>query len=147
MAALPASAQNLLVNPNFDHDLSGWLTSARFDPAHDANGSSTSGSALLHGYGHTTICQCAAQAVTPGVTFDFGGSAGFLDGGEGPYDSAFFTVSVYSDGNCGGTNVGRFVSSFLGSPSRWSRLRGEFRNRLGDPFPIIQDTDAFATCP
>lgn len=75
----PAAAQNLLANPHFDTDLSGWPINngGVFDGTRDANGSASSGSVgetITLGVltGTFEVRQCVAP-VTEGTSYDFGG--------------------------------------------------------------------------
>ena len=75
----PAAAQNVLANPHFDTDLSGWPINngGTFDGTRDANGSPTSGSvgetiALGVLTGTFEVRQCVT-AVTPGNSYNYGG--------------------------------------------------------------------------
>ena len=91
LAAEPGSAQNLLVNPGFDRDLSGWTVTTRVgnpsDPpgseeasvtwaSEDAAGSPSSGSVLLHGFAagwlhsaYLRLEQCVPVAEETQVSF------------------------------------------------------------------------------
>jgi hypothetical protein len=74
-AAAPAAAQNLLTNPGFDSDLSGWddnSGSGTFDATRDADGSPTSGSVrkLQNVTANNTAPFMVRQCVTAGVVDD-----------------------------------------------------------------------------
>ena len=88
VAAAPAAAQNLLVNPGFDKDLSGWDVHTEFYPpflvgasaqwaATDSHTSGTSGSVRFHLTGasqsvnRVLLSQCVAAV--PGRRYDGGG--------------------------------------------------------------------------
>ena len=78
LIALPGTAacQNLLVNPGFTNDLSGWMVTgaAVWTGSQDAQGSPSSGSALItavSGPG-SRICQCVA--LKGGPFYEYGGS-------------------------------------------------------------------------
>jgi len=106
MFARPAAAQNLLTNPHFDVDLSGWTLSpaTTFDGTADANGSPTSGSARTvvtmtpFTNQFAGVLSPCITGITALATYDFGGKI-FLDsapagaGGE-------ITIAYYSDNAC-----------------------------------------------
>lgn len=106
-----ASAQNLLVNPNFDTSLAGWQTpfvpgaTASWDGTRDADGSPTSGSAKGVWSGPTVtglvpvVSQCVE--VTPGATYIHGGKI-FIPSGQPTSGSAFFLATVFSTHGCSG---------------------------------------------
>lgn len=78
LIALPGTAacQNLLVNPGFTNDLSGWMVTgaAVWSGSQDAHGSPSSGSALITAvsWPDSRICQCVA--LKGGPFFEYGGS-------------------------------------------------------------------------
>jgi hypothetical protein len=107
----PASAQNLLTNPNFDSSLIGWQTgpvpgiTVAWDGTLDADGSSSSGSVLgsfsaLQFIGLVpVVSQCVAT--TPGTTYLLGGEI-FIPSGQDAFGSAFVSVLFYPSANCSG---------------------------------------------
>jgi hypothetical protein len=108
----PASAQNLLVNPNFDTGLSGWQTTLvapgttiSWDGTRDAEGSLTSGSAK-GSWAATTVSglvpvvsQCVE--VTTGASYRVGGKV-FIPPGQATSGSAFFIAAPYPTHGCSG---------------------------------------------
>jgi hypothetical protein len=106
-----ASAQNLLVNPNFDSSLAGWQTTsvpgstASWDGTRDADGSPTSGSAKGVWSAPTVtglvpvVSQCIE--VTPGMTYIHGGKI-FIPSGQPTSGSAFFLAAVFPSHGCSG---------------------------------------------
>ncbi|HSS51203.1 MAG TPA: hypothetical protein VLX28_19860 [Thermoanaerobaculia bacterium] len=109
--AASASAQNLLVNPNFDTSLSGWQTSpiagltVSWDGTRDAAGSPASGSAKAVWQGaqvtgiYPVVSQCVE--VTPGVPYLFGGKI-FIPSGQATPGSAFFIALPFGSPGCSG---------------------------------------------
>jgi hypothetical protein len=114
-AQRPLSAQNLLTNPGFDQDLSGWATpqgGTAWDGTRDADGNPASGSAAVKIYppisSLSTLCpevlsQCVT--VTPGTAYNFGGKIFIPEGQPGPGGSplilaAEIAVVWSSAGNC-----------------------------------------------
>ncbi|HYX25050.1 MAG TPA: hypothetical protein VFC23_12920 [Thermoanaerobaculia bacterium] len=108
-----ASAQNLLVNPEFDNGLNGWQTfgqtfggvTVSWDGL-DADGSPTSGSARAVWQGPVVtglvpvLSQCVE--VTPGSPYVFGGKI-FIPSGQATPGSAFFIALPYPSPGCSGT--------------------------------------------
>jgi len=95
------SAQNLLVNPDFDSDLVDWEGPGVWDPA-DAFGSPSSGSATwINDYaagGSTIVRQCVDLA--SGVEgFDFAAHV-FIPSGQPGEGYTYLTVAFYSDTVC-----------------------------------------------
>jgi hypothetical protein len=109
--AASASAQNLLVNPNFDTSLAGWQTTSvpgatsAWDGTRDADGSPTSGSAKGIWSSPTfsglvpVVSQCVE--VTPGMTYTHGGKI-FIPSGQPTSGSAFFLAIVFPNHGCSG---------------------------------------------
>jgi hypothetical protein len=127
LLAAPAAAQNLLSNPDFDHDVSGWTfaSSPVFDPALDVNGNPGSGSALIDSF-PGTACQCVVRTVAAGETYEFGGSA-LLAASQDQVAAAVFFVKVFGDQVCHFPQVALFRSAVQGaSPNQWVELRGQF---------------------
>jgi hypothetical protein len=126
---VPARAQNLLANPNFDQGIFGWAprpfaSVPTWDASRDVDGSAASGSAELNGDG-TAICQCVAHGVAPGVTWEFGGF-GLFPTGEDAFQYLLFRLTVYPDPQCQLPPVGDYYSPRLGAPQLWAELRGQF---------------------
>lgn len=128
---VPCQAQNLLPNPGFDHDVSGWTAPPYYtndlvwDSAHSAFG--LGGSALfttnfgINGLLETTAC----VPVTPGVTYSWGGQYRFPVG-TGTH-SIQFTLGFATDLGC--RNGLGLVSSpasypYLGPAGQWRTLAG-----------------------
>ncbi len=105
-----ASAQNLLVNPNFDTSLNGWQTiegvTVSWDGTRDADGSPTSGSAraVWQGAVVTGLVPVLSQCieVTPGAPYVFGGKI-LIPSGQTTSGSAFFLALPYTSPGCSGT--------------------------------------------
>jgi hypothetical protein len=107
--AASASAQNLLVNPNFDTSLNGWQTNTvpavSWDGTRDADGSPSSGSAKAVWQGpvvtgiYATVSQCIE--VTPGTPYLFGGKV-FIPSGQATPGSAFFIALPFGSPGCSG---------------------------------------------
>jgi hypothetical protein len=110
LLAASASAQNLLVNPNFDNSLTGWQTDGQqavvsWDGTRDADGSPTSGSAkavwqepAVNGI-DPTVSQCVE--VTPGVPYLFGGKI-FIPSGQATPGIGFFIALPFGSPGCTG---------------------------------------------
>ena len=76
LGVTPSAAQNLLVNPTFTSDTSGWLA-GNFDPTQDASGNPPGSAMLLNtaaGGATTTLMFQCFNGATPGATYAFGGS-------------------------------------------------------------------------
>jgi len=110
-----ASGQNLLVNPDFDTDLSGWSGPGVWDSP-DAFGSPSSGSAtwintFVSG-GALYVMQCVE--LTPWVEgYDLAGY-GFVPSGQPGSGYTFLSVAFFSDAGCntyltGGSTAGSSV--------------------------------------
>ena len=94
-------AQNLLVNPDVDTDLTGWDGPAVWDPA-DAFGSPSSGSATwINDYaagGSTIVRQCVdISSWIEG--FDFSAYV-YIPSGQPGSGYTYLTVGFYSDADC-----------------------------------------------
>jgi hypothetical protein len=116
LAARPALSQNLLVNPGFDRDLSGWTSEIQTypDPAHgdvsagwtptDATGNFASGGLALHartGYHETarlSLSQCLAES--GGRLVSFGGT--FLTARQFATASTDVEVAFFASFDCSG---------------------------------------------
>jgi len=120
--AVSASAQNLLVNPNFDHDTAGWQLASPpvFDPTRDVDGSPNSGSAMLQvsDSSDSFMCQCVNVEVPSGASFLFGGWF-IVPPGQDPTGNAYFVLDVFAQQDCQGQDVGsgetpHILSAFTG---------------------------------
>jgi hypothetical protein len=104
LAANAASAQNLLVNPGFDHSLAGWTlpvpadANVFFEPL-DAGGACSSGSLLVENL-HPTTGQGPGQcvAVVGGAEYDSAVWGHRTDGGS----VTFTNVEYYAGAECEG---------------------------------------------
>lgn len=108
--AATAGAANLLTNPNFDTDLSGWTATnasqgaATFD---NSTGSPSPGSALLTGIACCTVQVSQCVAVVAGQSYDFGAS--LKEGPTAPGQSGDGTgvdLIWFSNGTCTGGALG-----------------------------------------
>lgn len=97
-------AQNLLTNPNFDADLSGWATtnaSQGVTSWDGGDGSPSAGSVLLSGVACCSIVVSQCVPVVAGQSYDLGAS--LIQGPTAPAqtgDGAGVDVRMYSDGAC-----------------------------------------------
>jgi predicted enzyme related to lactoylglutathione lyase len=109
-AALPAAAQNLLVNPTFDTNLSSWTigtdsVTVTWDGTRDGDGSTTSGSARTVWAASTVtgnyeaFTQCVN--VNQSVNYRFGGKA-FIPSGQALAGQAYFLAVPFNQSNCQG---------------------------------------------
>lgn len=106
-----ARAQNLLVNPGFDADLSGWSANVAgsWDGTMDAAGSPTSGSVLVEVTlgpsvsSNGGVSQCVT-GIMPGTSYDFGGQV-FLSQSPGSFARAYIAVLWYDDATCTGPTI------------------------------------------
>jgi hypothetical protein len=121
LAAAPALSQNLLVNPGFDRDLSGWVvrtldgsspeptadTFVAWDPA-DASGNPASGGASLHGKANgydfpgttAAVGQCVPVSSPAIVAF----GARFLTRSE-RLSTTTTTVAFFASRDCSGAKL------------------------------------------
>jgi hypothetical protein len=129
LAARPALAQNLLVNPGFDRDLGGWTAATTIFPdpnpfpgyveaslgwaANDASASAASGGVALHAKANTfsaaraALTQCAPAL--EGMLISFG--AKVLTVRQYATAQAAATVSFFSSADCSGTASGSATTS------------------------------------
>ena len=107
-----AAAQNLLVNPNFNSDVSGWsfTTPGTFtwDSSLDADSNPSSGSGRLDNtspaaFGTSFAAQCVA--VTGGSSYDFSAQIR-IPSGQTDTGYAAVVANFYNAASCGGSNVG-----------------------------------------
>jgi len=119
-----ASAQNVVVNPDFDIDVSSWIPNGAtvgFDSAQNIVGTPGSGSILVTnniGNGATvSVRQCIDVPLSVG-TYDFGGWILFPTGQVGT-GSAGIAVSFYPAANCGGISLA-FLNVPIIAANTWS---------------------------
>jgi hypothetical protein len=149
LGVLPAGAQNLLTNPGFATDLSGWSVGVTFVTATwqplDATGQSNSGSASVTNtaQGLTNgLSQCVPA--TGGVPYDFGARI------EVPPGQVIIKVLdacalgghywVFAGGLTNVDVVITVTDTSTGAVKTYT-------NPQGAAFQPIQDTAAFSTCP
>ncbi len=122
-SAVPALSQNLLVNPGFERDFSGWTPATTTSPdsappgyveasavwtASDASADALSGGAALHAKANTfsgakaALAQCAPAS--GGMLVSFG--AKFLTVRQYATAQPAVTVSFFSSADCSGTPSG-----------------------------------------
>lgn len=99
--ATGVSAQNLLINPDFDTDLAGWEGPAVWDPA-DAFGSPSSGSATwINNFtagGSSFVRQCVE--LSPWIEgYDVAAHV-FIPSAQPGSGYTYITVAFYSDATC-----------------------------------------------
>ncbi len=124
VAVTNLQAQNLLTNPTFETDISGWdnpYSAQAAWQALDADGSSSSGSAILtntlcNGGTSKMISQCLA--VEEGDEYAFSGKIHETSGQNGTGRGVLW-VDVYSTTNCTGTRVDYARSLEAGAPDIW----------------------------
>jgi hypothetical protein len=135
--AAAISAQNLVVNPNFDAGLSGWQAgtqegeTASWDSTMDAGGSTASGSAkgvfafTVGGGFQTVVSQCLE--LTPGASYALSGKA-FIHGGQTGATSAVLGVIRYIQPACSGPlPPGNFMNtSEVTALDAWTPTAGTF---------------------
>jgi hypothetical protein len=120
-------AQNLLLNPNFDSDLSHWIVPQSFEAAMwqaaDADGSGSSGSVSLRNTysqpaasGGGAIEQCVP--VVAGKTYDFGAKVQ-IPGGQANTGFVQIFLSWYSDTGCGGGFLSRITQNAGATTGVW----------------------------
>ncbi len=120
---------HLLRNPNFDADLTDWLTVAEppgeivHDPL-DADGAATSGSARVLGLTASapySLSQCLPAVPVSGVTF--GGSV-LLDSPSPGGPLAFAQVELFGRSDCGGDAIAVAASGVVdaGPGALWQQL-------------------------
>lgn len=123
LAATPASAQNLLTNPHFDTDLTGWTGLATFDGTRDANGSPSSGSASVAVTTPTFLVllrQCIPAAQN--TSYDFGGQA-FIQ--QAPAGGAVgVSLAFTSDSTCTSSLGSAGTGSPVSAVGAWGSSTG-----------------------
>lgn len=121
LAAGRAFGGNLLINPNFNTNLSSWGGNSATQSwnGRDAGGSAASGSALVtnadNGGGSQVIRQCVLLPVA--ASFAAGGKI-FIPSSNAQGSTGAVLVDWYTDATCSGSSIDEtsgFVSSTLGS--------------------------------
>lgn len=129
LAALPAAAQNLLPNPTFDDDISGWnVFSASLSPSWsslDANGSLSSGSLRVVNTSATdnNAYPAAAQCfpVEPGARY--GARGRFLYPGGQAHNGVAAIIVFYMDAiGCSGNPITQEADELALPPGTWVAL-------------------------
>ncbi|MET0552898.1 MAG: hypothetical protein ABW221_07670 [Vicinamibacteria bacterium] len=124
-AALPAAADNEVVNPGFVADLSGWtFVGGAVTATHDASQSFNSpGSVRVESPGGPpgvadVLRQC--RAVSPGTVLDLGGKTRFASGHANNL-KGFASVSWFTDAACGTSapSPGVFSNVIADVPDTW----------------------------
>jgi phospholipase/lecithinase/hemolysin len=113
LLSFPLSAANLLTNPHFDANVSGWTSAQPFLTATwngiDASGSRTSGSVTLRNTwdsangGGFMLTQCVP--VTAGSAYDVGAKM-HIGGNQGTTGLAGPTIYFFDSLNCTGSDLG-----------------------------------------
>jgi hypothetical protein len=139
LLASGVSAVNLLVNPGFDTDLSGWTvlfgrTASR--STLDAGNNPGSGSALVvnelnPSNGATPLVLAQCLAAFPSTIYSFGGLLR-VPAGQPDFTSAQIIVHTYASGNCSG-NALQTESESTDSVSGW-----ESESKTFTTFPGVQ---------
>jgi hypothetical protein len=103
LLASPMFAFNLVTNPSFNGNLTGWNLnpSTTFDSSNDATGMPGSGSArLAFAAGGASTTVAVDQCITTGPgTYTLGGKV-LIPNGQSVGGSGIITVSFFSGGNC-----------------------------------------------
>lgn len=125
----PPSSPNLLVNPGFTGDLTGWTSSGQGSATWDANSRQPgSGSVLLTNQGGTpeeVLGQCVA--VTGDTPYRLEGWFSIL--GEGTPGFTFLRVNFYDQPNCGGNGLsGGTTTSGSNVAGSWHQLSTDVRS-------------------
>lgn len=118
------SAQNLVTNPDFNTDATGWTpTSAEMSitwAALDAYGSGTSGSGLVTNSFSTAanagVTQCINTPLTDGASYDVGAWIRVPSGQTGTGAAGLFAW-FHSGAACGGAQIGTLSVSYLPPPT------------------------------
>ena len=132
-----ASAQNLITNPNFSGDVSGWtsdaVTTIVFDGNQDANGSATSGAMALLPTSGFTVSAHQCFAVAGGSGFSFGAQVK-----PNTVVSFGMTCSAFPAADCSSQPVGSASAIIAGPPDQngWVQLRTE------SPFVLPAETQS-----
>lgn len=126
-AAAPAAAQNQIVNPGFDSDLSGWtvIPSPEYTVSHDpVMGAGAPGSARLDvnsagPLNHLVLQQCVTAVA--GTNYDFGVQFRFASGAT-PVPTAAVMVQWFADGICNNPDGAAFSTFSTNTPDVWQPL-------------------------
>jgi hypothetical protein len=115
-----ALAQNLLTNPNFNQNISGWTAipagTATWD-ATDIDASPSSGSARVTNSGsQAQFQQCVA--VSPGAKYDLIAHMRIPSGQAGT-GAAFIAINYYASAGCSGASRGSSSTSGVSETGRW----------------------------
>lgn len=122
----PLSAQNLLQNPNFDLDASGWSVSGSGTATWSSNqGSPTRGAIFLSATStgpNVSVFQCVA--ISAPAVIDVGARS-FTSSSFGTGSTSDLTVSLFSGTACSGTVLGTIpvVSGTFDPPDNWFNRR------------------------
>ncbi len=125
-SAGPATGQNLLDNPSFELDLSGWTLQAPSDihwDTRDTAGLPTSGSArIAEDTASATASLYQCLAVSAGSTYTMG-SRVFVPASQDAQASAGVSLDWYSSGDCTTGSLGESGDSLAGGiEETWSRI-------------------------
>ncbi|MBZ5589341.1 MAG: carbohydrate binding domain-containing protein [Acidobacteriia bacterium] len=127
-----ATAQNLLVNPGFDSDLSGW--SIFPSSSYTVTWTPTKGANAL-GAAQIDVNAVAAQntyvfqqcvTVSPSTNYDFGAHVKFPSG-VAQIPTARLQVEWYTGGGCSGVDGSSPSSSTVNSPDTWQNVTATSR--------------------
>ena len=127
LAAAPATAQNQIVNPGFDSDLSGWTVfqSQEYAVSHDpVMGALAPGSARVDinsavPLNDLVIQQCVT--VVAGSNYDFGVKFRFASGAA-PAPTGAVMVQWFADAICNNPDGAVFSSFSSNTPDIWQPL-------------------------
>jgi hypothetical protein len=131
----PVSAQNLVVNGNFDSDTSSWnfttpgtfthSSSLDADGAAPASGSGQLANTSPVAYGTSFAAQCITTGIVAGNSYDWGARIRFDSGNtQTATGRATVVVSFFDGGSCSGSNVGSSTTpNFLSSTTDvWTQM-------------------------
>ena len=124
---VPCQAQNLLPNPEFDQDVTGWpppqyyTTALSWDPHHSAFG--PGGSALLSLPYGASLQTSACVPVTPGISYAWGGQFMFPVSVQG--QSFQLSLGWTSDTSCANPIGGLYLSAGDSPVGQWRTLSGQ----------------------
>jgi hypothetical protein len=127
--ATAAGAANLVVNPDFDTDASGWTSfgaTISFDATMNQVGAPGSGAGLVTnpdpGFNQGVV-QCIASGLSGGTSYDLGSWVYFASGQAGTGNAGIF-ATFFDQANCTGTQISSlFVNPYLPPPSdTWTLL-------------------------
>ncbi len=120
LLSVGASGQNLLVNSDFDTDLTGWDGRAEWDPA-DAFGSPSSGSATwindFTAGGAMIVRQCVE--LDPWIEGYDLAAQNFIPSGQPGGGHSYLAVNFYSDSECN-TYTSSVYSSIFSAFDNWT---------------------------